>query len=105
MMGILNLSVLSHTGDRPALLSSSSTDEFACIGAHCIPWLDQDGITWPPALLLAAGAGKLTVQASKGGCRTVMGAQPKDQTPAMLYQSCRPVDQLLHHRLDAPALG
>ena len=53
----------------------------------------------------ASGRKQLAMHAAEGlGC-TVIGAQPKNGAPGVLDQPPRPVDQLLDHRFDAPALG
>jgi hypothetical protein len=47
---------------------------------------------------------ELCVHAREDRGGPVVGAQAQDDAPAVLDPSSRPVDQLLHHRLDASAL-
>lgn len=52
-----------------------------------------------------AGREQLAVEPRERLGRPVIGAQPQDQPAPALDEPARPVDQLLHHRLDPPALG
>ena len=49
--------------------------------------------------------GELRVRAHEHFGRPIVGAQPQHDAPAVLDESPGSIDQLLHHRLDAPALG
>lgn len=63
---------------------------------------------WAPGLhgpLSLRPCGELGVQPHEHRGRAVMGPEPEHHLPAMLDQPACPVDQLLHHRLDAPSLG
>ena len=54
---------------------------------------------------LAAGGLQLIVQPFECHRRTVVGPQPQYQPPTVFDQAPSPVDQLLQHRLQPPALG
>ena len=59
----------------------------------------------PGARNSAAGRKQLAVQPRKHARRPIIGAQPQDQPAPGLDDAPSLVDQLLHHRLDAPTLG
>jgi len=53
----------------------------------------------------SAGDEQLAVQAGEGLGRTIVGAQPEEQAPPVLDEAACAVDELLHHRLEPPALA
>ena len=53
----------------------------------------------------AAAGEQLAMQSLEGPGRTVVGAQPQHEAPAVRDRSCGPADQLLDDRLDASAFG
>jgi hypothetical protein len=51
------------------------------------------------------GLAQFVVQPGEGIGRAVVGAQAEHEAPRMLDDASSAVDELLHHRLDAPYLG
>src|SRR5260221_763273 len=58
-----------------------------------------------PVRVLSARGEQLAMQAAEGRGCAIVGAQPENQLATVLDETARAVDEFLHHRLQAPALG
>ena len=96
---LLNLSLEAWRSERVSVVPGLLGTQFAKAWAGCLT-RGRHG----PLTPLRRG-GELRVQPYEHRGRPIIGPESEHQLPAMLDQATRPVDQLLHHRLDAPSLG
>ena len=96
---LLGLSREASRSERVSALPGLFRTQFSKARAGCLT-LGRLG----PLTPLRRG-GELGVQPHEHRGRPVVGPESEHHLPAMLDQAARPLDQLLHHRLDAPSLG